>query len=181
MNNHLLSYIPFFGVTNLYPTSFKVCELKSQVQISRTSNQQGFYKIFLITGNNIIHYADKRIETEGTNFFLGNAYTSYDWEFISGEQKGYACIFTEDFLKMFDYSNILQQSRLFGTNGIPVFTLNKELKNFITTIFIQMISEQSTNYIFKDELIHNWISLIMHEALKIKASSHSLSMEAHSM
>jgi hypothetical protein len=174
MNNQFFSYVLFFGEPILNPIPYKVYEIKSQAQILRTCNQRGFYKIFFITGNNIIRHANNKIENEGTNLFFVNAYTTYNWEFISKEQKGYACILTKDFLKTFDYLNILQHSRLFGTNSIPFFLLKNEQKNFITSIFEKMISEKSTKYIFRDELMYNWISLIMHEALKIKTSNHSL-------
>jgi hypothetical protein len=50
---------------------------------------------------------------QGSNLLFANAYTSYHWDFISQEQKGYACIFAKDFRKMFDHSNIIQESRIF--------------------------------------------------------------------
>jgi AraC family transcriptional activator of pobA len=78
MNNNNFFGIPFFGVTSLNPTPFKGYELKSKAQIVRTCNERGFYKICLITGNNIIRYANKEIETEGTNLFFINASTTYN-------------------------------------------------------------------------------------------------------
>jgi hypothetical protein len=37
-------------------------------------------------------------------------------------------------------------------------------------IFQKMIDEQQTDYIYKDELMRNYINLIIHEALKFKPS-----------
>jgi AraC family transcriptional activator of pobA len=172
MKNYFHSDFHFSGVTSVKSITFEAYQINSQAQILRTCNQRGFYKICLITGDNIVQYANKKIETRGTILFVGNLCTTYNWEFISDQQNGYACIFTKDFLKMFDYLNVVQQSRLFGTSDIPFFSLNNEQKNFITTVFQKIITEQSTNYSFKDELIHDWLSIIMHEALKLKMSTH---------
>jgi AraC-like DNA-binding protein len=48
--------------------------------------------------------------------------------------------------------------------------LTKEQKDTIAAIFQKMIAEQSSDYAFKDELIRNYISLIIHEALKLQPS-----------
>lgn len=40
------------------------------------------------------------------------------------------------------------------------------------TIFQKMIAEQQTDYTYKDELIRNYINLIIHEALKLQPSDH---------
>lgn len=43
---------------------------------------------------------------------------------------------------------------------------------FLNTLFLKMIEEQESDYTFKDELIRNYISLIIHEALKLQPSEH---------
>ena len=40
--------------------------------------------------------------------------------------------------------------------------------NTFANLFQKMIEEQDTTYIYKDELIRNYINLIVHEALKMK-------------
>jgi AraC family transcriptional activator of pobA len=178
MKNHALSHVPFFGTTSLNATPFQLYEIKSKADIFRTCNRRGFYKIFLIIGKNINHFANKEIETESAKLFFGNANITYNLDFIYKEQKGFACILSKKFLQKFDYLNILQQSRLFEANSVQVFLLSNEQEHFITTIFHKLISEQSSNYTFKNELIHTWVSLIMHEALKIKIASDFLSTQA---
>lgn len=170
MNNHSLFGFPFLKVFSLRPTPVKVYELKRHRQIVRTCNQRGVYKICLVTGNSIIRSQNKEIETNGTSLLFCNASTTYHWKFISKKQKGYACILTKDFFNRFDYLKILEQSGLFSTPAIPLFLLNKAQKNFIADIFQMMISEQSTRYVFKKELMFNLVSLIVHEALKMEAT-----------
>ena len=130
--------------------------------------RRDFYKICLITGNSIVHYANRGIEMNGTWLFFANPRIPYSYQLVSHEQTGYACLFTEDFLKANERSGSLQESSLFKIDGNPVFALNNEQIQFISTIFEKMLQEQSTEYIFKNELIHNYICLIIHEALKMQ-------------
>jgi AraC-like DNA-binding protein len=168
MNDHILSSAADFNLSDLKLKGFKVYEVKSGVNAVPSYNRRDFYKICINTGRNIIHYADKGIETEGTILFFGNPHIPYSWEIISSSYNGYACVFTEDFLKTYDRSDSLQQSPLFKIGGTPIFSLNNQQKDFITTNFQKMLSEQNTDYIFKDDLIRNHINLIIHEALKMQ-------------
>jgi len=45
--------------------------------------------------------------------------------------------------------------------------ITEEQRTFLNTIFDKMITEQKSDYVFKDELIRNYISLIIHESLKM--------------
>ena len=43
-------------------------------------------------------------------------------------------------------------------------------KVFIDSLFKKMIEEQETDYVFKDDLIRNYINLILHESMKMQPS-----------
>ena len=147
---------------------FKVYETGS-IPRGHAYNRKDFYKISLNTGQYIFNYADKSFETNETILFFGNPHIPYACEVIS-QIKGYACLFTEDFLKFTERSESLLQSPLFKIGGTPILTINTQQKEFLTSVFQKMIVEQDTDYIYKDELIRNYISLIIHEALKIQPS-----------
>ena len=147
---------------------FNAYEIDSTESVVRNYSRKDFYKICMNTGKNIIHYADRSFETNGTVLFFGNPHIPYSWETISSTYTGYACLFTEDFLKLSDRSESLQQSRLFKLGGTPILELTIEQRDFIATMFQKMIAEQGTLYTFKDELIRNYIGLIIHEALKMQ-------------
>lgn len=154
--------------TELKLTGFNAYEIDSTESVVRNYNRKDFYKICMNTGKNIIHYADRSFETNGTVLFFGNPHIPYSWETISSTYTGYACLFTEDFLKLSDRSESLQQSPLFKLGGTPILELNTQQRDFIATMFQKMITEQGTNYTFKAELVRNYISLIIHEALKMQ-------------
>lgn len=151
---------------------FKAYEIDSKSG-GHSYNRKDFYKISLNTGTYIFHYADRSFETDETILFFGNPRIPYSCEVVSTINEGYACLFTEEFLKLSDRSESLLQSPLFKIGGTPILTLNKEQKASIASIYQKMIAEQDTDYAFKDELIRNYINLIIHEALKLQPSENT--------
>lgn len=170
MDNHIVSQASDFNTNDLKLKGFKVYEVNSGVNALPTYNRRDFYKICINTSKSLIHYADRGIETDGTILFFGNPHIPYSWEIISPIYSGYACVFTEDFLKVNYRSDSLHESPLFKIGGTPIFSLTPAQEEFITSMFIKMISEQDTDYIFKDDLIRNYINLIIHESLKMQPS-----------
>jgi AraC-like DNA-binding protein len=168
MDKHIVSTAADFKTGDLKLKGFKVYEVKSCVNAVPSYSRRDFYKICINTGKNLIHYADRGIETEGTILFFGNPHIPYSWEIISSDYSGYACVFTEGFLKGHERLESLQQSPLFKLGGTPIFQLDESQRSFMASLFQRMLAEQSTDYIFKEELIGNYIHLMIHEALKMQ-------------
>lgn len=147
---------------------FNVFQIKSDATATRTYSRKDFYKICLTTGKSIIHYADRSFETEGTVLFFGNPHIPYSWETVSTSYIGYTCLFSEEFFKASDRTESLQQSTLFKIGGTPVLKITEEQRQFLNSLFQKMMDEQKTDYAFKDDLIRNYINLIIHEALKLQ-------------
>jgi len=146
---------------------FKAYPIDTRKNIVRSYNRKDFYKICVITGHNIIQYADKGFDVKGTTLFFGNPLIPYSWENVT-QQTGYTCLFSESFLKTQDRSESLQESPLFKIGGNPLFSLNDQQRTFVEQLFQRMLAEQDTEYQFRDDLIRNYINLIIHEALKIQ-------------
>jgi AraC family transcriptional activator of pobA len=149
---------------------FKAFQIEQDSGDTRTYSRKEFYKICLTTGKSKIHYSDKTYEQEGTILFFGNPHIPYSWETISTTYVGYTILFSEDFFKNSERSESLQQSSFFKIGGTPVLKITDEQRIFLNTIFNKMIAEQESDYVFKDELIRNYISLIIHESLKMEPS-----------
>jgi len=148
---------------------FNVFQIESDGNATRIYSRKDFYKICLTTGKSIIHYADKSYDAEGTVLFFGNPHIPYSWETISTSYVGYTCLFSEVFLKS-DRSESLQHSPLFKIGGTPILKITEQQRAFLSTLFQKMIEEQQTDYVYKDDLIRNYINLIIHEALKLQPS-----------
>lgn len=147
---------------------FKAFQIEDDGSETRTYSRKEFYKICLTTGKSKIHYSDKTYEQEGTILFFGNPHIPYSWETISTTYIGYTILFSEEFFKKSERSESLQQSSFFKIGGTPVLKITEEQRTFLNTIFQKMIAEQESEYVFKDELIRNYISLIIHESLKME-------------
>ena len=136
-------------------------------------SRKDFYKINITFGNFVFHYAERSFETDGIFLFFANPHIPYSCDAISEEHNGYTCLFTEDFLKLSDRSESLQQSPLFKIGGNPIFNLTESQAETFTQLFQKMLVEKNTDYAYKDELIRNYIGLLIHEALKIQPTENN--------
>ncbi len=147
---------------------FKVYPLDHPRTGLTTFGRRHFYKIVLSIGNAMVNYADRTIHMDGVYLFLVNPHVPYAVEMLGERQTGYACTFTESFIKPMERSESLQQSPLFKVSRTPAFRLDEGQQARIKGIFISMIAEKATNYLYKDDLMRNYIQLIIHEALRMQ-------------
>ena len=151
---------------------FNVFQIEADGAATRIYSRKDFYKICLTTGRSKIHYADKSFEQEGTILFFGNPHIPYSWETLSTTYVGYTVLFSEEFFKSSDRSESLQHSPLFKIGGTPILKIDEAQRLFLNAIFQKMINEQKSDYAYKDDLMRNYINLIIHEALKLQPSEH---------
>lgn len=156
--------------TDLKLTGFNVFQIEDDKAATRIYSRKDFFKICLTTGKSKIHYSDRTYEASGTILFFGNPNVPYSWETLSSEYRGYTVLFSEDFLISPKRSEALRKSLLFKMGGTPILEISEEQRQFLNSIFKKMIDEQQSEYAHKDELIRNYIELILHESLKLKPS-----------
>lgn len=135
-------------------------------------NRRDYYKICLTRGHNVYHYADKSIEIDGTALIFFNPLVPYTWELASGKQSditGYFCIFTEAFFKEKIRGNI-GDLPMFVPGGYPAYFLNESQDAQVAGIFAKMFEEINTDYVYKYDLLRNYITEITHFALKTQPS-----------
>ena len=149
---------------------FNVFQIEKDGQAVRFYSRKDFYKICLTTGKSNIHYADRTFEADGTVLFFGNPHIPYSWETLSTTYAGFTCLFSEDFLNVTERADILQQSPFFKIGGTPILKITNEQRLFLNSLFQKMIEEQHGKYVFKDDVIRNYINLILHEAMKLQPS-----------
>ncbi|SDM19697.1 helix-turn-helix domain-containing protein [Siphonobacter aquaeclarae] len=149
---------------------FRAYEICSDSPVMRNYARKDFFKICLNNGRNIVHYSDKSYDVEGSLLFFGNPHIPYSWETVATSYTGYACLFSESFFRQGERSESLLHSPLFRLDGTPIFRLNDGQRQYVSSLFQRMIEEQATGYAFRDDLIRNFIHLLIHEALKIQPS-----------
>ncbi|PHN05742.1 helix-turn-helix domain-containing protein [Flavilitoribacter nigricans] len=156
--------------TRLKLKGFNAFQIEDDENATRVYSRKEFYKICLTTGKSKIHYADRSFEADGTILFFGNPHIPYSWETLSTKYVGYTCLFSEDFLDPHNRTESLQQSPLFKLGGTPILEISDEQRSFLNSIFQKMIEEQQSDYAHKDDLIRNYINLILHESMKLQPS-----------
>ena len=133
-------------------------------------NRRDFYKIALLLGTSRLMFADKDIVIDRPALNFSNPLVPYSWEATSPEQTGYFCLFTEEFLKVSDRSDSLQESPLFKIGSNPIFFLSDQQVAFVSDIFQKMLAEMASDYVHKHDLLRNYVNVIIHEALKMQPS-----------
>lgn len=86
---------------------------------------------------------------------------------------GFSCLFNAAQLsdKM---QRMLQALPMFRKGGNPVYLLSPALHSRLRALFEKMLAEMQHNYAFKYELLANYLSQIIHQALKLQPDMHRL-------
>jgi AraC family transcriptional activator of pobA len=132
-------------------------------------DRRAYFKISLIRGKNRVEYADRIIEIE--KFALLFATPKIPYHYIpqdAEEQSGHFCVFTSEFLTK-DKSGIeLDKLPIFQADAYPVFQLTEEEVIEIDLIFIKIHQEINSDYVYKYDLIRNYVAELIHFGQKLQ-------------
>ncbi|WPV65595.1 helix-turn-helix transcriptional regulator [Chitinophaga sp. LS1] len=131
--------------------------------------RRDFYKISLIRGRTVYHYADKSIEADGTALMFFNPNVPYTYESLQNERAGYFCIFKESFFTESLRTNI-NELPMFALGSKPAYMLNKTQDKHVSAIFKKMLEEINSDYKYKYDLLRNYVTEMIHYALKMQPS-----------
>lgn len=134
-----------------------------------TYSRRSFYKISLMRGDNIIHYADQSIKLSGSTLMFLNPLVPYMFEHNSDDRTGFFCIFTESFFTE-KLRGGLSDLPMFAFGARPVYALNEAQNEYVSGLFVKMLEEINSDYAFKYDLIRNYASELIHHALKAQPS-----------
>jgi AraC family transcriptional activator of pobA len=147
---------------------FKVEDLLLPANKKVSYSRRSFYKVSLVTGHSKIHYADQTIEVEGSILVFTNPMIPFFWERVSEPQKGFVCIFTEDFFSRF--GNIKDYS-VFQNAHSAVLPLSADNAIEFEDLFTRMFDELHGDYTYKYDLLRNLLMETVHAALKLRPAS----------
>lgn len=139
-------------------------------------NRRGYFKLSLVQGKNRIEYADKVVEIDGSALVFGTPKIPYHWIPLDLDQKGYFCIFTEEFLISSKSGLVLDELPVFKPGGYPVFVLTDEQVRKIEMVFSNMRSEIDDTYAFKYDLIRTYLMELIHYGQKLQPLAASQSV-----
>ena len=132
-------------------------------------SRREFYKISLLRGHYVFHYAEKSLEVSGSALLFFNPNVPYTWESISDSAGGSFCIFREGFFNEGIRGNIAELP-MFAPGGKPSYILNPKQDSHVAYIFDKMLDEMGSDYTFKYDLLRNYTTELIHYALKLQPS-----------
>jgi AraC family transcriptional activator of pobA len=134
-----------------------------------TYSRRDFYKVSLVRGEFLYHYADKSIVIKGTTLIFFNPNVPYTVQALSENPTGYFCIFTESFFTE-KIRGSLNELPMFSIGGKPAYFLNDTQEQFVAGIYDKMLEEINSDYVFKYDLLRNYVTELTHYALKSEPS-----------
>ncbi|CAD0004132.1 helix-turn-helix domain-containing protein [Flavobacterium salmonis] len=149
---------------------FKAFKIENLDTYTPSFGRKDLYRICLVDGKSTVHFRDKSITINGMYLFFGNINTPYSWE-TESEQIGYSCLFTENFLKVAGYLDNTELISIFNIEKVPVYEVieDKEKAN-IQFIFERILEESKGQYLKRKDMVRNFISILIHEALKLNSN-----------
>lgn len=132
-------------------------------------SRRSYYKITMMRGSSTCHYADKSIDISGTTLMFFNSMVPYAWENLTDDRTGFFCIFTEEFFTD-KIRGGLSELPMYQLGNSPFYPLNAEQEAYITEVFNKMMAEIASDYMYKYDLLRNYVTDIIHYALKTKPS-----------
>lgn len=132
-------------------------------------SRRDFYKVSLIIGNGILEYADKSFQIERPAVLFSTPKVPYRWKPDGGAQLGWFCIFNEALSKQQD--DFLSKLSMFQIGTDKLFYLDAQTEAGISFFYEKMMTENTLNYPHKQDLLRNYLHLIIHEVLKMQPAT----------
>ena len=155
---------PSLGQFNI----FRLAPILEKNNRATTYRTRDHFKITLVKGSGVFHYADKSVVIKKQAIAFSNPQIPYGWERRDEIISGCFCIFTSDFFSQF--GNI-SQYEIFKPNGTHIFELSDDEFELASSIFEKMLLEIDSDYIYKHDVLRNMAFELIHLAMKLQPSS----------
>ena len=131
-------------------------------------DRRAYYKISLIRGKNRAEYADKTIDIEKNALLFATPKIPYHYVPQDTQQSGNFCVFTSEFLTKDKSGIVLDELPIFKSDGYPIFELSDEDAIKIDLIFKKIHKEINSDYVYKYDLIRNYVAELIHFGQKLQ-------------
>lgn len=134
-------------------------------------NRREYYKISLIRGKNRAEYADKVIDVKKNALLFATPKVPYHWIPQAPDQSGFFCVFTDAFLIKNKTGVLLDELPIFKSGALPVFEISDEEADELMLIFRKMQKEIASDYIYKYDLLRNYVLELIHQGQKLQPAT----------
>lgn len=155
---------------------FNVFDIRQTIERAKATsempyNRRKYYKISLIRGRNRAEYADKIIAIKKNALLFATPKVPYHWVPEDPDQSGSFCVFTEDFFIKAQSQFSLEELPLFQPGNVPLFEIEDELADEIEALFTKIKKEIASDYVFKYDLIRNYVLELIHYGQKLQPAA----------
>lgn len=158
--NKDIGHFNVFDISEIY----RSCKSKTEMPYNRRT----YYKISLINGKNKVEYADKTIQIEDCAVLFASPKIPYNYTHLCTDQSGHFCVFTKDFLPTTKIGLELDNLPVFSANSDFIFQITKEQYRQFEAIFLKMHEEIKSDYLYKYDLLRNYVMELIHFGQKLK-------------
>jgi len=135
-------------------------------RVTVPTSRNRWYKIWLIANRCRLVVNDEAIVCERPVVFFANPFASYAYDSLDGDRSGFWCVFTQDFLAANDPSGRLRAyPELARGSSMLLFPEPKQLA-VVSMLFSQLTAEVNARFAFSNEMVFNYIQLLLFEGMK---------------
>lgn len=163
LNDNIHRDVGHFNIFDISEIS-KNCTSKTGMPYNRRT----YYKISLISGNNKVEYADKTIEIENCAVLFASPKIPYNYTHLGTEQAGHFCVFTKDFLPTSKIGLEIDSLPVFSPQSDFVYQISTAQYQNFEAIFLKMHEEIKSDYVYKYDLLRNYLMELVHFGQKLK-------------
>lgn len=127
--------------------------------------RKNFFKIMLFSGENTFRYGNQSIKVSGNTLMFFHPNIPYSYQTLSDKTKGCFCVFKGEFFQG-NYKLDLANLNLFKSSFPPIFQLSESNYKEAKNIFSKIVMEMHGDYIYKYDLIRNYVSELYFLAMK---------------
>lgn len=157
--NKDIGHFNVFNIENMY----SACKGKPEMPYNRRT----YYKVSLISGENLVEYAGKTIQIKEFGVLFATPKIPYRYTPISTKQQGHFCVFTKDFLPFSKTGFDINTLAIFSNQSDFVFQISKEQYGQILGVFEKMHLEINSEYEYKYDLLRNYLMELIHFGQKL--------------
>lgn len=158
--NRDIGHFNVFNISDLY----KACKAKPEMPY----NKRNYYKISLVNGLNSVEYADKTVEIKDFALLFSTPRIPYRYNPLSQNQKGHFCVFTKDFLAKSMTGIVIEELPVFKPDSDFIFEISSSQYSEVEHIFGKMRTELDSDYMYKYDLLRNYVMELIHFGQKLK-------------
>lgn len=144
-----LGHFNVFDTAKFYYSGNKKSEM--------TYNRRLYYKISLIKGKNLVEYAGKTVLIGKQGILFATPKIPYRYTPQTKEQSGFFCVFTKEFLSKSKTGLVIDELPIFQSTSDFVYQLDDKQYREMELIFKKMDTELSSDYVYKYDLLRNYV------------------------